>query len=87
MKETLPLHATWQVMHAEPNLGPTQACSASKVEERWVPATVPGDVHLDYERAGLIGDPFYGLNQLPSFISPLWASTEVFLIGSPSPLL
>ncbi|MFI5358207.1 MAG: glycoside hydrolase family 2 protein, partial [Opitutales bacterium] len=62
MKETIPLHASWQVMHAEPNLGPTQACSASKVEERWVPAAVPGDVHLDYERAGLIGDPFYGLN-------------------------
>ncbi|MCC6416275.1 MAG: hypothetical protein IT582_10240, partial [Opitutaceae bacterium] len=62
MKQTLPLTADWQVMHAEPNLGPTQACSASKLAERWVPAQVPGDVHLDYPRAGLIDDPFYGLN-------------------------
>lgn len=62
MKKILPLDAAWHVMHAEPNLGPTQACSASKLEERWVPATVPGDVHLDYMRAGLIQDPFYGLN-------------------------
>ncbi|MFM1850917.1 MAG: hypothetical protein RIS54_601 [Verrucomicrobiota bacterium] len=62
MKQSLPLNADWQVMHAEPHLGPTQACSASKLAERWVPAQVPGDVHLDYQRAGLIGDPFYGLN-------------------------
>ena len=62
MKQILPLTADWQIMHAEPNLGPTQACSASKLAERWVPAQVPGDVHLDYQRAGLIDDPFYGLN-------------------------
>ena len=62
MKQSIPLHATWQLMHAEPNLGPTAACSAFPLEKRWVPAQVPGDVHLDYQRAGLIGDPFYGLN-------------------------
>lgn len=62
MKQTVPLQTTWKLMHAEPNLGPTAACSAMPLEQRWVPAEVPGDVHLDYQRAGLIGDPFFGLN-------------------------
>ncbi|MBS0664666.1 MAG: hypothetical protein JSR48_15470 [Verrucomicrobia bacterium] len=62
MKTSLPLVANWSVMHAEPWLGPTVACSALPLEERWVPAQVPGDVHLDYERAGLIADPFFGTN-------------------------
>ena len=62
MKQTLPLPREWTVMHAEPWLGATVACSALPLAERWVPAQVPGDVHLDYERAGLIADPFYGTN-------------------------
>lgn len=62
MKTIVPLVSDWQVMHAEPWLGPTQACSALPLADRWVPATVPGDVHLDYERAGLIADPFFGTN-------------------------
>ena len=62
MKQTLPLPCEWNVMHAEPWLGATVACSALPLAERWVPAQVPGDVHLDYERAGLIADPFYGTN-------------------------
>ena len=62
MKQILPLASDWKVMHAEPWLGPTQACSALPLADRWVPATVPGDVHLDYERAGLIADPFFGTN-------------------------
>ena len=62
MKKSVPLNAIWQLMHAEPNLGLTAGCSALPFDQRWVPAQVPGDVHLDYQRAGLIGDPFYGLN-------------------------
>ncbi len=62
MKTSVPLIASWKLMHAEPNLGPTLACSAMPLEERWVPAQVPGDVHLDYQRAGLIADPFFGIN-------------------------
>lgn len=30
--------------------------------DRWIDATVPGQVHLDLLRAGLISDPFYGKN-------------------------
>ena len=62
MKTSLPLTTAWKLMHAEPNLGPTLACSALPLEERWVDAQVPGDVHLDYLRAGLIADPFFGIN-------------------------
>ncbi|MCC6415266.1 MAG: hypothetical protein IT582_05105 [Opitutaceae bacterium] len=62
MKTSIPLISSWQVMHAEPWLGPTVACSALPLADRWVPAQVPGDVHLDYERAGLIADPFFGTN-------------------------
>src|SRR5688572_12843887 len=32
--------------------------------EGWVPARVPGCVHLDLMEAGRIPDPFYGLNEL-----------------------
>ena len=35
----------------------------SEHEHRWYPATVPGDVHLDLLRNGLIADPFYGVNE------------------------
>ena len=28
----------------------------------WIPATVPGDVHLDLVRAGALPDPYFGLN-------------------------
>ncbi|MEI7552678.1 MAG: sugar-binding domain-containing protein [Verrucomicrobiota bacterium] len=62
MKQTVPLNASWKLMHAEPSLGLTAGCSALPLEERWVAAQVPGDVHLDYQRAGLIADPFFGMN-------------------------
>lgn len=62
MKETHLLIGDWKLMYAEPNLGPTQACSALPLEERWIDAQVPGEVHLDCQRAGQIEDPFYGLN-------------------------
>lgn len=60
MKQTLPLNSAWQVMHAEPELGATVGCSALPLAERWIDAQVPGDVHLDYLRAGKIPDPYYG---------------------------
>ncbi|WP_128658166.1 glycoside hydrolase family 2 protein [Paenibacillus sp. 598K] len=30
----------------------------------WIPATVPGSVHADLQRAGWIEDPYYGMNSL-----------------------
>jgi len=65
MKVSLPLASDWKVMHAEPWLGPTQACSALPLADRWVAASGPGAGHLDYERAGLNADPFLGTNPEP----------------------
>lgn len=62
MKQSLPLEAAWKLMPVEPNLGLTAGCSALPFDQRWIDAQVPGDVHLDCQRAGLIGDPFYGMN-------------------------
>ncbi len=46
----LPLVAGWEFQDARTG--------------KWYPATVPGDVHLDLLRNGLIADPFYGTNEL-----------------------
>jgi len=62
MKQTLPLTSEWKVVYTEPWLGLTPGCSTRPVETRWIPAEVPGDVHLDCQRAGIIPDPFFGLN-------------------------
>jgi beta-mannosidase len=32
-------------------------------EKLWLPAQVPGHVHMDMERNGVIGDPFYRMNE------------------------
>jgi beta-mannosidase len=32
-------------------------------EKNWIPATVPGHVHLDLVKAGVIGDPFYRMQE------------------------
>jgi beta-mannosidase len=32
-------------------------------EKMWIPARVPGHVHLDLVRAGVIGDPFWRMNE------------------------
>ncbi len=62
MKQSLPLNASWKLMPTEPNLGLTPGCSALPFDQRWIDAQVPGDIHLDCQRAGLIGDPFVGMN-------------------------
>jgi len=62
MKNALPLTGDWKVVYVEPGLGLTPGCSTRPVETRWIPAQGPGDVHLDCQRAGIIGDPFFGLN-------------------------
>ena len=32
-------------------------------EKNWIPAEVPGHVHLDLVRAGVIGDPFWRMQE------------------------
>ena len=57
-----PLTADWKLLQVEPgvSLGFGTSTSITPPERRWMPAQVPGDVHLDLMRAGIIDDPFVG---------------------------
>ncbi|HEY3500286.1 MAG TPA: hypothetical protein VGK73_36595 [Polyangiaceae bacterium] len=55
------LHSGWEL--ASPNwLLPPARLGYSRLD--WLPASVPGHVHLDLARAGVIADPFGGLAEL-----------------------
>lgn len=60
MRRTL-LHTGWQLAAAS-WLRPPGTLAFSTLE--WLPATVPGHVHLDLVRHGVIADPFERLNEL-----------------------
>jgi beta-mannosidase len=58
--EKLPLSDQWQVKPHTPD----RAIDEDFADvQGWVKATVPGSVHLDLLAAGVIADPFYGLNE------------------------
>jgi beta-mannosidase len=46
---TVSLNSSWEFYHAE--------------SRRWYPARVPGCIHTDLQRHGLIPDPFFGDNE------------------------
>jgi len=57
------LNGEWRLTHTVAS----QRCDLGAVKKQleWagsIPAVVPGDVHLDLMREGLISDPFFGLN-------------------------
>jgi beta-mannosidase len=60
MLRTTPLHDRWQLA-ARRWLSPGKL-GTSPIE--WLPATVPGHVHLDLARHRVIPDPFRGLHEL-----------------------
>ena len=63
MSDRLSLDGQWQLWHFAPSGG--EAAGVAAVDYRpegWIAATVPGDVHLDMARAGLIADPLFGRN-------------------------
>ncbi|HIC89592.1 MAG TPA: hypothetical protein EYP04_09355 [Anaerolineae bacterium] len=63
MKQELNPCGHWKLRHFEPGCGEEQrAFSSHFCDTGWLVATVPGDVHLDLERAGMIPDPFYAAN-------------------------
>src|SRR5205085_10313485 len=57
----IPLDSNWEFIERDPGLSLEAAFAAGA---GWLPAQVPGCVHLDLLRAGRIPDPFYGLNEL-----------------------
>jgi beta-mannosidase len=53
----------WHIHDFAPGDGERAGAHAPDYNDAdWLPATVPGDVHLDLLRAGRIPDPFYGMN-------------------------
>ncbi|GCE26059.1 beta-mannosidase [Dictyobacter alpinus] len=54
------LHTSWQLKQRNPEI---QLADDFVSTEHWLPATVPGVVHLDLLAADQIPEPFYGLNE------------------------
>jgi beta-mannosidase len=70
---TTPLPSEWKLQHFDDGAG--EAVGAHGVgldDSAWIAATVPGQVHLDLMAAGLIPDPFFGLN----FEQCLWVEGQ-----------
>ena len=63
MKKTMSLSGTWRLAGFDEGTGNwahDRALPAEGVQE--VEARVPGEVHVDLHRAGVVPDPYYGLN-------------------------
>jgi beta-mannosidase len=58
--KNLPLSDHWQVKQRTPGRAIEDDFTDT---QGWVHANVPGSVHLDLLAAGLIADPFYGMNE------------------------
>jgi beta-mannosidase len=56
-----PLSTNWSFLHLDPGPGYPQP---NVQRQRWLPATVPGHVHLDLLANGVIQDPFHRLGEL-----------------------
>jgi beta-mannosidase len=63
--DTLSLDGTWQLGHSDGERGrPAYALDPKHAADRYFPAQVPGCVHLDLLKVGLIDEPTLGLNSL-----------------------
>jgi len=62
LKQT-PLTADWRLQHFADGAGEAAGAHLAEHDDlAWLPATVPGQVHLDLMAAEVIPDPFFGLN-------------------------
>ncbi|NRA39724.1 MAG: hypothetical protein HRU15_16395, partial [Planctomycetes bacterium] len=53
---------TWQMNFCNWRCGEHKGFHNQPMDDSWVAAEVPGDIHLDAERVGIIEDPFYASN-------------------------
>ncbi|MBC8101667.1 MAG: glycoside hydrolase family 2 protein [Cytophagales bacterium] len=58
---SFPLDSFWEVAERLPAANPVSPLPGG--ERGWIPAMVPGHVHGDLMRAGVIGDPFYRMQE------------------------
>ena len=67
MNHTYSLDGLWKIKGIDGRRGSPESFCAEIVDERtFIPAQVPGEVHLDLLRLGLIGDPRLGTEALRS---------------------
>ncbi len=80
MRRSSPLHDGWRLL-----LGP-EARRRLATTRDWVPATVPGCVHVDLLAAGLIADPLVDRNELDQqWIGTLeWSYTVEMALPAPA---
>ncbi len=62
MKRTTYLHEGWRLHNCNWGTGNTVGFAESEPGGTWIDATVPGDIHMDCIREGMIPDPYYGTN-------------------------
>ena len=61
MKKIVSLNGEWKLAYFNPGSG-KDAYNSSYDDSKWLSAKVPGDIHLDLVRHGLLPDPYYHLN-------------------------
>jgi len=62
---TLDLNGTWRARWADGQRGRTEYAQRDSTDNaRYIDATVPGEIHLDLIKAGLLAEPTEGLNAL-----------------------
>ncbi len=60
---TLSLDSEWRLQHFADGIGANSGVYRAEHDDAdWLPATVPGQVQADLHAAGVIPDPFFGLN-------------------------
>ena len=87
MNQTLSLNGDWKLLHSDGERGRAEYALAETIQpERYLAAQVPGSVHLDLMRAGLIDDPALGLNSLKArwVEECIWAYRREFDFTAPA---
>jgi beta-mannosidase len=62
MKRKVGLNKGWTLTFCDYGEGEKSGFADITSDETWIQAAVPGDVHVECEREGLIKDPFLGTN-------------------------
>ena len=59
---TLSLNGPWELAWRDPKKGLKESIPHGLRKGRWIPAQVPGEIHLDLMRSGIVQEPLYGRN-------------------------
>lgn len=62
--ERIPINSAWTLRQLQDDgMAESRSQTPPREDDKWIPAVVPGDVHLDLLRNGKISDPFYRDNE------------------------